>query len=507
MGSIPRRGAVNFQCGLLMLLCAVLRGTSMRPQNSGTVEPLGVAGDPLENVDPEIVENPATPKLPFFEVDVTLKDEEAVLKKYEGAVTGALVYNSLPKEASLDNAASQLIKDLQDRLVKEANITSTLQKEGTEGQVIKLIMGIQSYQLEQVLPKEIAQDLNTSMSALPAAVAAVKVQDVYDDVLTKVSDFLEAKWMKRIPSLLEQTLSNEKVEATVLVVPKAATKPSNTSNSSNSSSVPVVEVVLRVEMEKRLPLAQSADPQVSTETVEAMTQQKYLALVQPKIQEHVARGIRDFLGGAFPFTAKAECDSDFGSLSKHSFWLPINISDFDEVKGLKALNKSLADDAQKLLGLLDKLSICGVPDMAEAASKIRGALRAGMLEKLLKGFTEHVGSLLGAEVQAVNGSTFRWFQQQAPYGVCCRSKTASSKSKTDEVFWIAAEVTEGGNDTHNGICPIVQETQNPPCASRKKSAEKVVLHHRPYTECFNLAELKDSDKVPERTAPFVSSKC
>ena len=35
-------------------------------------------------------------------------------------------------------------------------------------------------------------------------------------------------------------------------------------------------------------------------------------------------------------------DSDFGSLSKHSFWLPINISDFDEVKGLSALNKSLA---------------------------------------------------------------------------------------------------------------------------------------------------------------------
>ena len=26
-----------------------------------------------------------------------------------------------------------------------------------------------------------------------------------------------------------------------------------------------------------------------------------------------------------------------------------------------------------------------------------------------------------------------------------------------------------------------KETQNPPCASRKKSAEKVVLHHRPYT--------------------------
>jgi hypothetical protein len=37
----------------------------------------------------------------------------------------------------------------------------------------------------------------------------------------KVSDFLEAKWMKRIPSLLEQTLSNEKVEATVLVAGRA----------------------------------------------------------------------------------------------------------------------------------------------------------------------------------------------------------------------------------------------------------------------------------------------
>ena len=38
-------------------------------------------------------------------------------------------------------------------------------------------------------------------------------------------------------------------------------------------------------MEKRLPLAQSADPHVSAEAVEAMKQQKYLALVQPKIQE------------------------------------------------------------------------------------------------------------------------------------------------------------------------------------------------------------------------------
>ena len=27
-----------------------------------------------------------------------------------------------------------------------------------------------------------------------------------------------------------------------------------------------------------------------------------------------------------------------------------------------------------------------------------------------------------------------------------------------EVFWIAAEVTEGGNDTHNGRCPVVEDT-------------------------------------------------
>ena len=38
----------------------------------------------------------------------------------------------------------------------------------------------------------------------------------------------------------------------------------------------------------------------------------------------------------------ASGDSDFGRLSKHSFWLPINISDFDEVKGLKIVNKTLA---------------------------------------------------------------------------------------------------------------------------------------------------------------------
>eukprot|EP00438_Fugacium_kawagutii_P009354 Skav212072 [mRNA] locus=scaffold867:54998:63119:+ [translate_table: standard] len=35
------------------------------------LQPLG-AGDPLAGVDPEAVQNPATPKLPFFEVDVNL---------------------------------------------------------------------------------------------------------------------------------------------------------------------------------------------------------------------------------------------------------------------------------------------------------------------------------------------------------------------------------------------------------------------------------------------------
>ena len=37
----------------------------------------------------------------------------------------------------------------------------------------------------------------------------------------KVSDFLEAKWMKRIAPLLKKTLSDEKVEATVSVAGRA----------------------------------------------------------------------------------------------------------------------------------------------------------------------------------------------------------------------------------------------------------------------------------------------
>lgn len=76
--------------------------------------------------------------------------------------TGAVVYNGLPKEVSLDNAASQLVKDLEQRLQKawlgptelrillmftslrplraaleEADITSTLEKEGVHGTLVE----------------------------------------------------------------------------------------------------------------------------------------------------------------------------------------------------------------------------------------------------------------------------------------------------------------------------------------------------------------------------------
>lgn len=106
--------SVQFYFRLLVLLCGLPAFSSMRPQNSAVVAsrlegagscrccsipgtlfdmptfkktvkvkhslakqvsptegPLGV-GDPLAGVDPETVENPATPKLPFFEVDVNL---------------------------------------------------------------------------------------------------------------------------------------------------------------------------------------------------------------------------------------------------------------------------------------------------------------------------------------------------------------------------------------------------------------------------------------------------
>ena len=96
------------------------------------------------------------------------------------------------------------------------------------------------------------------------------------------------------------------------------------------------------------------------------------------------------------------------------------------------------------IGMLEKLlkgrdsSLCWVAQHAgQGNTKIHGSLgfsrcQSPHCQHPWPGFTEHVGSLLGAEVQAVNGSTFRWFQQQAPYGVCCRSTTASNESKTDE---------------------------------------------------------------------------
>lgn len=324
-------------------------------------------GDPLGDLDEADLENPATPTLPTFEVDVTLKDEEAVLKKYEGSVKGALAYNTMPKSASLDSAASQLIIDLQQRLKKELNITSSLEKVGTNGSTIKLSMTISGYEMYQELPKEIAADeaLKKSMSSLSEELAGVNVnvEEVYGELLTKWKDFLEGRWMKLIPPIFEKVLSKEQVAANVSVVTAPAESEvvkKNSTINSTVSSLPKVEVFLRVELEKRLPLAKKINPNIDPEEVEALNQTLYLALVRPRIQEEVAKAVREKLGDAFSFTITPEGDADFGRLSKHSFWLPINISNFDEVKGIEKVNATMAGSARKLLSTLDLLKKRGV---------------------------------------------------------------------------------------------------------------------------------------------------
>lgn len=480
---------------LSALLCATA-SLAMRPQSPPSVPP----SDPLEGIDPSMAENPAAPKLQPFEIDLTLKNEEAALEKSKGTLEGKLLYDALPQEVSLDDAASGITADLQQRLQKESGLTCSIQKEGTHGKQIKLIMDITSYELGKVLPEKIAQDFASSMSALPAELAALKVQNMYDDVLAKVKDFLEAKWLEKIPQLLREKLSESKVEADLSIPPKP--KPNATTA---KTELAPMEAILRVELEKRLPLAQAAKPDANPEEVQKMPQPEYLALIQPRLQEQAARAIRDTLGDALPFKITAECDADFGGLSKHSFWLRLSLSNFDEVKALEKLRSPSADHAQKLLSLLEQLTKCGVLGLDGAATNIRTFLRSGELKDWHVGLVQRMGQLLGTPMQEVNRSSYNWLQKEAASGVCCRSER-SGKSKQDEVFWIAAEVTAGGEHTHDGGCPALQETVNPPCVATAKSGKKVVLHHRPYTECFNLPDLKDG-KAPERIAPLVSSNC
>eukprot|EP00913_Durusdinium_trenchii_P012433 g11673.t1 len=441
-----------------------------------------------------MAENPAAPKLQPFEIDLTLKNEEAALEKSKGTLEGKLLYDALPQEVSLDDAASGITADLQQRLQKESGLTCSIQKEGTHGKQIKLIMDITSYELGKVLPEKIAQetwpekmgpgrlDFASSMSALPAELAALKVQNMYDDVLATLGRKRMPKWLEKIPQLLREKLSESKVEADLSIPPKP--KPNATTA---KTELAPMEAILRVELEKRLPLAQAAKPDANPE------------------EEQAARAIRDTLGDALPFKITAECDADFGGLSKHSFWLRLSLSNFDEVKALEKLRSPSADHAQKLLSLLEQLTKCGVLGLDGAATNIRTFLRSGELKDWHVGLVQRMGQLLGTPMQEVNRSSYNWLQKEAASGVCCRSER-SGKSKQDEVFWIAAEVTAGGEHTHDGGCPALQETVNPPCVATAKSGKKVVLHHRPYTECFNLPDLKDG-KAPERIAPLVSSNC
>eukprot|EP00434_Breviolum_minutum_P018336 symbB.v1.2.016177.t1/scaffold1227.1/size245474/4 len=356
----------------------------------------------------------------------------------------------MPKSASLDSAASQLIPDLQQRLKKELNITSSLEKVGTNGSTIKLSMTISGYEMYQELPKEIAADeaLKKSMSSLSEELAGVNVnvEEVYGELLTKWKDFLEGRWMKLIPPIFEKVLSKEQVAANVSVVTAPAESEvvkKNSTINSTVSSLPKVEVFLRVELEKRLPLAKKINPNIDPEEVEALNQTLYLALVRPRIQEEVAKAVREKLGDAFSFTITPEGHA------------------------LRKVNATMAGSARKLLSTLDLLKKRGVAGLENVTATVRASLRAHSLDKLLGGFTTRIGDLLEAQVQSVEGSSYRWLQGMAPYGICCRSERSSKDGnvKTDEVFWIEAEVTKGGKDTHNGLCPDIREATNPPCVA------------------------------------------
>ncbi|CAJ1403033.1 unnamed protein product [Effrenium voratum] len=490
------------------LLC--MGSLAMRPQ-SETRDP----ADAETLIDPSDLEDPTAPKLAPFELDVIIDNEEAVLQKYEGRVAGTLLYDVVPEQDSLDSAASAVAADLQERLQKELGTSCVIQKEGTHGKTVKLVMELTGYKLDNVLPPKVAKDLASAMSSLEGAILAVGgVQSVYDDVLSKVKAFLKAKWEEKIPRLVQGKLLENQVEANVVARPcnlKVSPAPVPLPPVAVHEPTTPFETYLRVEIADRLPLARSVNSSLQAADLQNLTQSKYLALIKPKLEEKVARAIREQLGDAFPFQAAAESDSDFGQQSRHSFWLGIRVFNFEEMAALrKVRGETFAGNVQRLFDLLDSLRSCGVPELDGADETIHSSLRHGPLRALHAGFEQKIRNLLGVELQAVSAAIHGNLQKLATEGVCCRSERRSRGGvKPDEVFWVTAEVSDGDTDsTHNGYCPSILVTLNPPCVSEPSSRVGVVaLHHRPYTECFNMAALQDFRKAVERTAPLVSTTC
>jgi len=234
-------------------------------------------------------------------------------------------------------------------------------------------------------------------------------------------------------------------------------------------------------------------------------------LIHAKVEESIAKAIRDTLGYAFPFEGEPQSDADFGQQSKHSFWVPLTIRGFDETKALRKIKgEQFSGNFSRFLSSLKKLNAGGVAGLADIATRLRQSIRKTALKNLQLDLQHQIAQLLGAEVQGVSATAYTWLQKQALGGVCCRSEKSDPSSmaiSTDEAFWVASAATVG-TDGPAGLCPAVSEEANPPCAATPESREKIQLHHRPYTECFNLAELQNFEEEPLLTAKgTISSKC
>jgi len=318
-----------------------------------------------------------------------------------------------------------------------------------------------------------------------------------------VQEFLKIKWMRKIPEIFNTQLLTMGVDADTSVVPPPPDLP-------KPDKLPAPEglkLFLRVELENRLAMARTVDPSLGDEAVKNMSQDEFIRLIRPKLKEHIANAVREKLGDSFPFDGEPQSDTDFGHHSKHSFWLPLSVRNVDEEKALKKIKgEELAGNFSQFLASLNKLATGGVGGLAPVATDLRATVRHSQLKELHTDLARRVAELLHAEVQAVSSSAYEWLQKHASGGICCRSEKTSSRGKsTDEVFWVASNVTTGP-DGPAGLCPAISAAK-PPCAASQEAHEKTVLHHRPYTECYNFAELNSSHEVPALKAAKIESSC
>ncbi|CAE7834462.1 unnamed protein product [Symbiodinium sp. KB8] len=155
-------------CSYIALL---LHAGALRPQNDDRRE-----ADPDKDgewVDPVDLDSPVTPKLPPFQVQLTLGYQriltidclahadpshmiQAALKKEDGSLLGDLIYMFMPQSDGLDALASAIVRDLPPLLEKEG-LKCILAKDGSEGHDIRLMVEITGYKLKDILASQTSE--------------------------------------------------------------------------------------------------------------------------------------------------------------------------------------------------------------------------------------------------------------------------------------------------------------------------------------------------------------